>query len=92
MPGAKLMKEMDAYYGYKPGTIQNIKSKPVSDSDLQDVDDGTKQYEEGMKIFKIFNDVKYKGPVTVYDPKKKLYHVIHEDTIKRHPKKQRWKS
>ena len=67
--GAKLKKDMDDYYGYTPGTTKHIKSKPVSDSDLKDVDDGTKRYEEGTKIFKIFNDVEYKGTVTGYDPK-----------------------
>ena len=106
--GAKLKKAMDNYYGYTPGTTKNINSKPVSDYDLQDVDDGTKRYEDGTKIFKIFNDVEYKGTITGYDPKKKLYHILYEDgdmedfyhnevkqfhadTVKRYPKKKRWK-
>ena len=70
---------MDDYYGYTPGTTKRIKSKPVSDSDLQDVDDGTKRYDVGTKIFKIFNDVKYKGTITGYNCKKKLYHILYED-------------
>ena len=77
--GTKLKKAMDYYYGYTPGTTKNIKSKPLSDSDLQDVDDGTKRYEVGTKIFKIFNDVEYKGSVTGYDPKRKLYHILYDD-------------
>ena len=55
---------------------KSIKSKPVYDFDLQDVDDGTKRYDVGMKIFKIFNDVKYKGTVTGYDCKKKLSYIL----------------
>ena len=58
--GAKLKKTMDEYYGYAPGTTKTTKSKSVIDSDLSDVDDGTKQYDVGTKIFKVFNDVEYK--------------------------------
>ena len=43
---------MYEYYGYTPGTTKTIKSKPVLDSDLSDVDDGTKRYDVGTKIFK----------------------------------------
>ena len=77
--GAKLKKAMDKYYGYTPGTTKFIKSKLVLDSDLSDVDDGTKKYEVGTKIFKVFNNVEYKRTITGYNLKKKLYHIIYED-------------
>ena len=70
---------MDEHYGYTPGTTKTINSKPVLDSDISDVDDGTKRYEVGTKIFKVFNDVEYKGTITGYDLKKKLYHILYED-------------
>ena len=70
--GAKLKKAMDDYYGYTPGTTKTIESKPVYYSDLQDVYDGTKRYDFETKIFKIFNDVEYKGTITGYNCKKKV--------------------
>ena len=46
---------------------------------MDDVDDNTTRFPVGTKIFKVFNDVEYKGTVTGYDHKRKLYHILYED-------------
>ena len=44
---------MDDYYSYAPGTTKTIKSKPVPDIDLDDIDDGSTRFPVGTKIFKM---------------------------------------
>ena len=46
---------------------------------MADVDDDSDRFITGTKIFKVFNDVEYKGAVTGYDHKKRLYHILYED-------------
>lgn len=70
---------MDDYYVYAPWTTKTIKSKPITDDDLRDVDDDSTRYFVGKKIFKVFNDVEYNKCVTGYDNKGKIYHVLYED-------------
>lgn len=74
--GAKLKKAMDNYYGCIPRTTKNIKSISLLDLDLKDIDNGTKRYNVGTKIFKVFNDVQYKGTVTGYDHRKCIIYFM----------------
>ena len=46
---------------------------------MADVDDDSTRLLVGTKVFKVFNDVKYKGTVTGYDHTKQLYHILYED-------------
>ena len=46
---------------------------------MEDVDDNSTRVLVGTKVFKVFNDVEYKGTVTGYDPKTRLYHILYED-------------
>ena len=77
--GNKLKKAIDEFNGYTPGTTKTIKSKPEELPDMADVDDDSDRFITGTKVFKVFNDVEYKGTVTGYDHKKKLYHILYED-------------
>ena len=77
--GTKLKKDMDGYYRYTPGTTKTINWKLLLGSDLSDVDHRTERYDLETKIFKVFNDVEYKGTINGYDLKKKLYHILYED-------------
>ena len=71
---------MDDYYRYSLGTTKTIKSKPIPDLDLEDADDKSTKFPVSKKIFKVFNNVEYKGYVTGYDHKRKLYHILYEDS------------
>ena len=77
--GNKLKKAINEYNGHTPGTTKTIKSKPEELPDMADVDDDSDRFITGTKVFKVFNDVEYKGTVTGYDHKKKLYHILYED-------------
>ena len=77
--GPKFKKAIDEYYGYTLGTTKNIKSKPERMQDMDEVDDGSTRFVADTKIFKIFNDVEYKGTVTGYDHKLSLYHILYEN-------------
>ena len=55
---------MDDCYGYSLETTKTIKSKLLLDLDLKDVDDDTTRFSVGTKLFKVFNDVEYKGSFT----------------------------
>ena len=68
LQGAKLKKAMDDFYGYAPGTTKTIKSKPDKLPDMKDVDDGSERYGHGTIVYKVFNDIEYKGTVQGYDP------------------------
>ena len=74
-----MKKAIDKYYGYTPGTTKTIKSKPEELSNMEDIDDNTTQFSVGTKVYKVFNDMEYKGTVTGYDHKKRLYHILYED-------------
>ena len=77
--GIKLKKAIDEYNGYTSGTTKTIKSKPEELPYMADVDDDSDRFITGTKVFKVFNDVEYKGTVTGYDHKKNLYHILYED-------------
>lgn len=49
--GEKLKKVMDDYYIFAPDTTKKIKSKPLPDIDLKDVDDDTTKFPIGTRIF-----------------------------------------
>ena len=83
LSGAKLKKDMDDYYGYIPENTKTIKSEPLIDLDLKDVDDGTKQYDVSTNIFKVFNDIEYEKTLTCYDHRKKLYHILYENGMRK---------
>ena len=74
-----MKKAIDEYNGYTPGTTKTIKSKPEELLDMADIDDDSTRFLVGRKVFKVFNDVEYKGSVTGYDHKKRLYHILYED-------------
>ena len=57
---------------------QNLTSKPEELPDMADVDDDFTRFLVSTKVFKVFNDVKYKGAVTGYDHKKQLYHILYD--------------
>ena len=67
------------YNGYTPGTTKTIKSKPDKLSDMKDVDDGSEWYALGTYIYKVFNDIEYRGKVQGYNPHKKLYFIVYDD-------------
>ena len=77
--GNKLKKYIDEYNGYTPGTTKTIKSKPEESPDMADVEDDSTRFVTGTKVFKVVNDVEYKGAVTGYDHKTRLYHILYED-------------
>ena len=77
--GNKLKKAFDEYTGYTPGTTKIIKSKSEESPDMADVDDDSTRFLVGTKVFKVFNDIEYKGAVTGYDHKKRFNHIIYED-------------
>ena len=79
LQGAKLKKAMDDFYGYAPCTTKTIKSKPETLPDMKDVDDGSERYGHGTIVYKVFNDIEYKGTVQGYDPHRKLYFIVYED-------------
>ena len=74
--GNKLKKAIDEYNGYTPGLTKTIKSKPEELPNMADIDDDSTRFLVGTKVFKVFDDVKYKGAVTGYDHKKRLYHIL----------------
>ena len=74
-----MKKAIDEYNGYTPGTTKTIKSKPEELPDMADVDDDSTRFVTGTKVFKVFNDVEYKGVVAGYDHKTQLYHILYED-------------
>ena len=63
LQGAKLKKAMDDFYGYAPGTTKTIKSKLDKLPDMKDVDDGSERYGHGTIVYKVFNDIEYRGTV-----------------------------
>ena len=54
---ANLKKAMDYYYEYSLGTTKTVKSKPIPNLDLDDVDKKTTRFSVDTKILKIFNNV-----------------------------------
>ena len=70
---------MDGFYGYVPGTTKTIKSKPKKLPDMKDVDDGSTRFPLGTYVYKVFNDLEYRGKVQGYNPNKKLYYIIYND-------------
>ena len=64
--GNKLKKAIDEYNRYTPKTTKTIKSKTEELPDMADVDDYSTRFVTGTKVFKVFNDVEYKGAVTMY--------------------------
>ena len=74
-----MKKAIDDFYGYAPGTTKTIKSKPDKLPDMKDVDDGSERYGHGTIVYKVFNDIEYKGTVQGYDPHRKLYFIVYED-------------
>ena len=58
---------------------KTIKSKVIYDEINEELDDGSKIFENGTKVYKVSNDVQYKGSVIKYNPKTKLYQIEYED-------------
>jgi len=50
---------------------------------MKDVDDGSERYGHGTIVYKVFNDIEYKGTVQGYDPHRKLYFIVYEDGDKK---------
>ena len=59
--GNKLKKAINEFNGYTPGTTKTIKSKPEELPDMADVNVDSTRFVTGTKVFKVFNDVEYKG-------------------------------
>ena len=75
---------IDDYHFLTPRTTKTIKLKAIHDDvdeelDDEELDDGSKRFENGCKVFKFFNNVEYKGSVVGYNPKNKLYQVQYKD-------------
>lgn len=70
---------MNKYYGYTSGSIKTVKSKPGELLNMQYIVSNLVRFSVCTKVFKVFNDVEYKGTVTQCDLKKKLYHIHYED-------------
>ena len=82
LQGKKLKKAIDNYHFLTPGTTKLIKSKvspPEEEDELEDVDDGSKRFPIGFKVYKMFENIPFKGKVTGYDSNNKLYHIEYED-------------
>ena len=45
-----------------------------------DVNDGSKRYKFGFKIYKLFNRIMYKGTIDVYNENSKLYNIKYDDS------------
>ena len=79
LQGVRLKKAMDDSYGYAPGTTKTIKSKSEKLPDMKDVDDRSEQYALGTTVYKVFNDIEYRGTVQGYNPHNKLYFIVYDD-------------
>ena len=85
--GKKLKRAIDDYHALTPGTIKRICNKhPDDDSDDEgvsfDLDNGTKQFEIGFLIYKVFDNREYKGKIIGYDFQHQLYQVRYKDDNK----------
>ena len=54
---------MDEFYGYAPGTTKTIKSKPEKLLNMKDVDDRSTRLSLSTFVYKVFNDLEYRGKV-----------------------------
>ena len=82
LQGKKLKKAIDDYHFLTPGTTKRIKSKAPSseeNSALEGVDDGSKRYPIGFKIYKLFDGVPFTGTIVGYDANHKLYQIKYTD-------------
>ena len=77
--GKKLKHAIDDYHLLIPGMTKTIKSKVVHDEVNEELDDGSKRFGYNSKVFKVFNNVEYKGNVVGYNPKTKIYQIEYED-------------
>ena len=97
LQGVKLKKAMDDFYGYSPSTTKTIKLEPDKLPDMKDVDDGSTQYPLSTYVYKVFNDIEYRGKVQEYDPHKKLYFIVYKvrnycmANVKQYPKRKQWR-
>ena len=81
--GTKLKKPMDDFNDYARGTTKKIKSSDFvrDEEDLKGVDGDPDEprYKYGTKLYKVFNNVEYKGAVVSHDPTTKLYRILYDD-------------
>ena len=63
LQGKRLKHVIDDYHFLTPGMTKTIKSKVVHDEVDEELDDGSKRFENGSNVFKVFNNVEYKGSI-----------------------------
>ena len=82
LQGKKLKRVIDDYHHLTPGTTERIKSKTTNndnDGICMDLNDRSKRFKIVFPIFKVFDNVEYKGKIIGYNSKQRLYEVEYED-------------
>ena len=74
-----MKKAIGELYGYAPGTTKTIKSKPEKLPGMKDIDNSSTRFSLGTYVYKVVNDIEYRGKVQGYDPHKKLYFIVYND-------------
>ena len=75
LQGKKLKNVIDDYHFLTPGTTKTIRLKVIHDEFSEELDDGSKSFDNDTKVNKVFNNAEYKVSVIGYNPKTKLYQI-----------------
>ena len=66
-----------------PGTTKRTKLKAEDDEDVElntDLNNGSKCFKTGFKIYRSFDGIIYTGKIAAYDPRDRMYHIKYKDS------------
>ena len=74
-----MKKITDELYGYTSDTTKTIKSNAEKLPDMKDADDGSTRFPLETYVYKVFNNLEYRGKVQGHNPNITLYHIVYDD-------------